>query len=240
MADAYRAKQDTSLPRAVRLLDEDEIQGKIYQTVGVAYRAGDYILAENISPPLRESIENGDLDDLLEPADRKEAEAALSEDPAKGLFIPEHEAERYAMLQYGHRVVEKDQVLELKSAGADGAREALEAAKDDGLDERPQITEQKSFVEVPALADASREQKAAVPEHDNEPVDEEELEARGVEQPPGQPVGRTLARAEGVDPDAGGGGGQRGGGRRRQRPGSSGGGSRSGEGGQSQSQQETK
>jgi len=199
MADAYKVKQDTSLPRALRLLREDEIEGKVYETVGVYYRAGDYVLAENVDPNTREAIDDGQFDAVLESVDRKEAEDGLAAASVeRGVFIPEHEVERYAMVEYGHETVPKDQVLELRAAGADAAKSNLEAAKSDGLDERPQITEQKSFQEVPNIAEVSQGEDAMVPK-DSEHVDEEVLQASQVEQPPGLPVGKTLAAAEGEE-----------------------------------------
>lgn len=204
MADVYQVQADTALPRAVRLLREDEIEGKVYDETGVAYRAGDYVRGDDISP----SVDVSSLEEagLLKSASESDYDEWAAAQTDYSTFIPEHEAERYAMLEYGHQVVERDQVLELKSAGSDAAKEAVEAGREDGFDERPQITEQKSFVETPALAEVSQGDAENVPtggDGKQDPVDEEALEAAGVEQPPGHVVGRALERAEGGDPDSG-------------------------------------
>ena len=198
MADVYQVQADTALPRAVRLLREDEIEGKVYDEQGVAYRAGDYVSSDDISP----SVDVASLEEagLLKSASQEDYDAWAAAQTDYSTFIPEHEAERYAMLEYGHRVVERDQVLELKSAGSDAAKANLEAGKADGHDERPQITEQDSFVETPALADVSRGDAENVPQGETEKVPEEELV--GVEQPPGHLVGKDLAEAEGADESA--------------------------------------
>jgi len=196
MADVYQVQADTALPRAVRLLREDEIEGKVYEETGVAYRAGDFVRAEDISPSV--DVSNLEEAGLLKSASQEDYDSWASAQTEYSTFIPEHEAERYALAEYGHRVVERDQVLELKSAGAEAAKANLEAGKTDGADERPQITEQESFVETPALADVSKGDAENVPQGDHgEPVPEEELV--GVEQPPGHVVGKDLAAAEGAD-----------------------------------------
>lgn len=197
MAEAYRVLADTAIPRALRLVSEDEIAGKQYETEGVSYAAGDVLLAEDITPPLREQAENGDLESLLEPISRSEYDEAknLAGDPQYGVFIPEHEAESVAMREYGHQTVPRDQVLELLSAGADAARETLEAGKEDGADERPALTEP----ERPSLVEVSNDTSGGVNNvpAESEPVDVEVIEAHGVEMPPGIPVGSVKEAAEG-------------------------------------------
>ena len=198
MADTYyKVTGDTALPRAVRVLREDEIEGKVYEETGVAYRAGDVVSADNISP----SVDVDSLKEagLLEDASESDYEAWASAQSDFSVFIPEHEAERYAQKEYGHTVVEREQVLNLRAAGADAAKSNVEASKADGADERPSITEQKSFVETPALADVSRGDVENVPQ-DAEDVPEEALE--GVEQPPGLSVGKAAVEAEGGEAPA--------------------------------------
>jgi hypothetical protein len=202
--DAYKILGDTTFPRPLRTVTTvDNVE--IEETTGQAYAAGEYVLASELSQRDRERAENGELDHLLESV--SEDEALSAREAQVGLFIPEHEVERYAMLEAGHRVIEKDQVLDLRAAGADAAREALEASKDGPDDANPAITEQPSFVEVPAIAQAQLDGEAVLPkDHDREVSDYEVETAQsssdaGVEMPPGLPVGPTLAKAEGADPE---------------------------------------
>ena len=206
MADAYKVLQDTALPRPLRTVTTvDGVQ--IEETTGQAYAAGDYVFAEDLSAATREEADNGDLEAFLEEVDREEAETGRRS-ITSGLHIPEHEVERYALLDAGHRVIERDQVLDLRSAGAEAARANLELSKetDDG---NPQITEQPSFVETPNLADVARGEVENVPvggDGKQEEVDPADIEtaasasSSGVEMPPGLPVGNVLAKAEGADP----------------------------------------
>lgn len=193
MADVYKVKADTSIPRAVRTATTNE-GVEIEETAGQAYSAGDYVLASNMTKQLRERAESGDLDHLLEPSSMDEYEQAVA--LATRVEIPEHEAERYIQIADGRKVVEKDQVVQLRAAGADGARAFQESQKNDKKDERATITEQESFVEVSSIADDD----PVLPKGTDE-VDEDVLEEQGVEVPPGLPVGKTLARAAGDDPD---------------------------------------
>lgn len=203
--EAYKVLQDTSLPRRLRMVTTVDGQ-EIEETTGQAYAAGDYVLRDELSQRDQDRVDNGELEGFLEPVpldEAVEARAVLE----TGLHIPEHEVERYAMLDAGHRVVEKDQLLELRAAGADAAREAVEASKETPEDANPEITEQPSFVEVPSITEAQNEGQAVVPVEGGEEVDLESIEnapsasASGVEMPPGLPVGPTLAKAEGADPD---------------------------------------
>lgn len=209
MADAYKVLADTSL--AYPLRKAVTIEGiEVEETTGVAYAKGDYVFAEEMSSRLRERADNGELDHLLEEADVQEAQEARTA-VVSGLHIPEHEAERYALLEAGHRVIERDQVLALRSAGAEAARDNLELARktDDG---NPQITEQPSFVETPNLVDVgdptTDTENVPVGGGGKQPeVSDAEVEnaksasSSGVEMPPGLPVGPTLAKAEGADPN---------------------------------------
>lgn len=199
MADAYKLKGDASFPSVVRTaVNIDGVE--IDETAGRNYAAGGYVLASNMTQRDRERAENGDLDHLLEPVSLEEAEEALSL-VERQLFIPEHEAESVALIEAGHEIVPKDQVLELKSAGAEEARDALEAAKSDGRDERPNLT----LAEFPSLAEVGRDNEGGtnnVPK-ESEHVSEERLRdapsssaRRGVEQPPGIPVGESKAASE--------------------------------------------
>lgn len=196
--EAYKVIADTSLSRSLRTvtnLDGVEIE----ESTGQAYRAGEYVLASELTARLRERAANGELDHLLEPVSLTEAEEAR-QIVETGLFIPEHEAERFALLDAGHRVVERDQVIDLRSAGAEAAKANLEASRETPADANPGVTENPSFVEVPSITEAQNEGQAVLPK-DAETVDVSEVEAVGVEMPPGLPVGPTLAKAEGADPE---------------------------------------
>jgi hypothetical protein len=190
MADAYRAKIDTSIPKAIRQVDEGIDGQAIYETVGRTYDAGQVVLAEDITPPLREKAENVDLDHLLEPISLDDALAELNA-TSVSVFIPEHEAEAVALADAGHTVVPKDQELELKSAGANAAKTAQEDLKEDDADARPNLTAPVT----PSLAEV--EQGADNVPEDSEHVPDEALV--GVEAPPGVPVGQALAEASGED-----------------------------------------
>jgi len=170
MADAYKVKQDVAIPRAIREADEFADGTVVYETVGHNYPAGSYVLAEEISPDVRERVENGELDHLLEEVDREEAEEYRASEAYAGqygTFVPEHSAEDTILNEYGHETVPRDEVLELQSAGADEAREALEAAKEDDADARPNLS--APFTPGP------KDDEVAVPESD-EPRDEDESE----------------------------------------------------------------
>jgi hypothetical protein len=110
MAEAYKVKQDVSLPRAIReLYDDSQNRGGqvFYQTEGRSYSAGDYVLAEDITPPLRKKAEDGDLDHLLEPVDVEEAREVLDglrRSAHVGSFVAEHAVEAHAMELAGHEV----------------------------------------------------------------------------------------------------------------------------------------
>jgi hypothetical protein len=138
MPDAYRVKQDVSIPRVIGKFGKGE--DATYETEGVNYSAGSYVLAENMTPRDQERASNGDLDDLLEAVDLDEANSGPSSrvgEPEYGIFIAEHEAEAHALEQYGHIVVPNDQALEAQAAGAEYARQYQDAVKEHGLDRRP-------------------------------------------------------------------------------------------------------
>jgi hypothetical protein len=193
MADAYKVKADVSFPKPIRKVDELIDGQEVYEATGVNYAAGSYLLENDLLPRDRERAANGELDHLLEAVDRSEAEDALRVSMVEtGTFIPEHEAERVIFEEYGHEVVPRDQVLELKSAGAEAAKEALEAAKEDDADQRPGLTDP----EVSHFHDESGKGQVALPQ-ESEHVPEENLV--GVEQTPGVPVGPDKAAAEGEE-----------------------------------------
>jgi hypothetical protein len=173
-SDAYKVKQDVSIPRAVRQVDELPDGTKTYETEGRTYAVGDYVLSEDISPPILERVEAGELDDFLEAASLEDAEAAMRAQAGYGTFAAEHSMEAYILDQYGHTVVPREQMVELAAAGNEASAEAAEEAKADGADER----------DLPGL-----------PEDE---VDEENLPD---ERPPGIAVGEALAESKGGGSD---------------------------------------
>lgn len=136
--EAYKVLKDTSLPRALFEVGETANGDKLYETEGRSYAEGDYVLAEDITPPLRERIENGELSHLVVEVDRDEALAALNEGEF-GEFIPEHEVERQALQAAGHRVVSPEDAIKLGSVGAESAAAAQADALATGEDARPNI-----------------------------------------------------------------------------------------------------
>lgn len=158
-AEAYKVLVDTSIPRPIRQIDELHDGTPIYETEARAYRAGDYVLAKDVTPQFREAVSNGEVEGVLEEADLDEANEALNRSEY-GVFAPEHEAERQVLVQAGHDVVSREVVLQLNSAGADTASEALEAAKGEGADERPNLTSPRT----PDLAKSSQDGTTIVPE----------------------------------------------------------------------------
>lgn len=202
MADAYRLLGDASFPKALRKDGGEDLEGNpTYLTEGRNYAEGSYVYADDLTQRDRDRADKGELDHLLEGASRDDADAYY-ELRDRGVFIPEHEAEEVILEQYGHEVVPRDQVLELKSAGSDAAAEAQEAALADGAGDRPGL----SRAEFPSLAEVSRGDADDNVPKDSNAVDEEKLDSalsssvRGVEQPPGVQVGNAKAEQEGADP----------------------------------------
>ena len=172
--EAYEVLQDTSLPRAIREIDELVDGKKIYETVGQNYPAGSVVLADEISPDIRESIEStDDYDHVLRPISRKDALEFRDQQQygdQYGTFVPEHEAEAEILDRYGHETVPRAHTLELNAAGADEAKKALEEAKKDDADARPNLTAPPT----PDLAASSAEGKAVVAD----PKDEDKARGR--------------------------------------------------------------
>jgi len=138
--EAYKITQDTSLPKAINLLYEDEIQGKVYATEGRTYNAGDYVLAEDVAPNVRDAIDDGQYDAVLESASRSDYDEWLTSLEQSLVRVPEHAVEHLALVQDGKRVVDRETAIELRGLGAEDAGKAQEAAKADGADERPNLT----------------------------------------------------------------------------------------------------
>lgn len=168
--EAYKVKADVSFPRPIRKVEDLADGSEVFETEGRNYPTGSYVLSQNLTPRDRKRANDGDLDHVLEPVSSSELEEAYQAQAlvSRGVFVPEHEAERVVLDQAGHQIVERDQVLSLRSAGAESAKEVLAEAKKEGRDERPGLQAVETQ-EVPA----------------------ERLQ--GVEQPPGIPLQDTLS-----------------------------------------------
>lgn len=153
MASAYRLKKDASFPRPIRAADNLADGSVLYETVGENYAAGSYVLAEELTPRDAERAESGDLNNLLEASDKVTAEAyrlnrAHSE--VYSTFVPEHEAERVALQEYGHEVLTRQEATGQSGQSGASAAEAATAVrvgKLSGADRRPGLTAE----EVPVL-----------------------------------------------------------------------------------------
>jgi hypothetical protein len=162
MSDAYKVKKDIAIPRPVAVLAERPDGSRVYATEGRNYGAGSVVFAADVVPDVLERIEGGELDEFLEPVSGDELDDLLTSE--RSLFIPEHEAENVILREYGHETLGKVEQLELNSAGADAAREGIEAARQDGADERPGLT----LPPTTDLAEAAREGKDVVAEPDED------------------------------------------------------------------------
>jgi hypothetical protein len=137
MAKAYRARVDVSFPRVIAVVKRQG-EDDLHETEGVNYSAGSYILEENLTPRDRARAEAGELDHLIEPVDREEADrGGYHDEPEFGVFVAEHEAEAHALEQYGHHVIPREQELEALSSGAQYAADYQRAVRDAGYDRRP-------------------------------------------------------------------------------------------------------
>lgn len=154
MAEAYKVKADVSLPKAVRPLFDGSVAKdglELYQTEGRNYAAGDYVLAEDITPPLRKKAEAGELDHVLEPVDVNEATEVLAELRRASMvssFVPEHATEAHALEFGGHDVEKSDSGESLVSdVPVDKSSEQVLAGAEDVAVE--DTTEAKSHASEP-------------------------------------------------------------------------------------------
>jgi hypothetical protein len=155
MAEAYKVKQDVSLPRAIRPLYDDSVARQdmeLYQTEGRSYKVGEYVLAEDITPPLRKMAEEGELDHLLEPVDYDEASEWLKEQGRYGRvrsFVPEHATEAHALKLGGHEVVESDsgEVLLSEPEVDPSTEQVLKGADEVPLEETTEAKSQSGELE---------------------------------------------------------------------------------------------
>jgi hypothetical protein len=194
MADAYKVIQATTIPKATERLEDDLEGNPRYATQGVLYVEDTYVLESDITPTLREKAANGEFEAFLEPVsleEAKEGQRAVQ----FSTFAPEHEVERVTLSEYGHDVLGRKQILEFNSAGADAAREAQEAAKENDADARPAITEQATFAEVESLADASREGRTVGAQDDPEYAADVDPETDSIQTMPSGVIGGAVKAA---------------------------------------------
>lgn len=202
MADqqAYKVIKDVSLPRQVSGVPVDVLPDgtEVYATEGRTYAEGDFVLSEELTNRDAERAKNGELDQFLEPvsdADYEEVRAQIYALRQYHSRVPEHEAEATIAEQYGHEVRSRQERMEANSAGAEAAKEALEAAKEDGNDERPGLTSPPT----PDLALASREGLTINADHDGERKSSPRRAPRKQKDktPSGAPVGEDKEAGEG-------------------------------------------
>lgn len=124
---AFRVLQDTSLPKALYEAGEAEDGTVLYESEGRSYDADSYVLASDISPPILQSALNGEMDNVLQACPLEEAEEWLRESSFPTV-APEHSVEQEALSRYGNKVLDRDQITELRAAE--------EQAKSDGSDVR--------------------------------------------------------------------------------------------------------
>lgn len=149
---AYRTLRDTSLPKALFYVGETANKDQLYETVGISYPAGSPVLEEDLSPPLRERVNNGELKTLLEEIKREDALTELNA-VERGAFAPEHSVEALALANAGHRILDREQIIELRSLGSKDAAKAQKEAYKNDADARPNL---------PGLPDSSLSTEEAV------------------------------------------------------------------------------
>lgn len=153
MASAYRLLKDVSFPRPIRPAGELADGSVLYETVGVNYATGSYVLESELTPRDAGRAADGELNDLLEASDSAAAEAYRldrTHNETYSTFVPEHEAERVALQEYGHEVLTRQEATGntgQSGVGTGEAAAAVEAAKASGADQRPGLTAES----VPSL-----------------------------------------------------------------------------------------
>ena len=189
---AYRIKQDVAFPKVISKV-KGEGDSAEYEVEGTNYSAGSYITDAEMTPRDKKRAEDGELEHLLEPVDLEEAESYAGNEPQFGIFFPEHEAEAHALKQYGHRIIPKDQQLEIMASDAKFSAEYQAHVKEQGLDRRP-VQEFLAQPEerVPSVVLHGSETPAGVPhnrgpEHEYNEDGEVDTGEDAPRQAPGQP-----------------------------------------------------
>lgn len=184
-ATAYQALHDLTIQRVISRVGEGDDAEVVTESVN--YPAGAAVMADSLTPRDQERAAGGDLSQFLRPLSGDEAQAAASApvgEPEFGVFIAEHEAEAHALEQYGHVVVPEDQAMEAMSAGAEHQAEYQTAAREAGLDARPNLeaSNPANRARVPDEMLQGAETRSGLP-HNRGPVQEQESSAGGEENP---------------------------------------------------------
>ena len=127
MADAYKVLQDTSLPmpiRTVTTVDGVEVE----ETTGVAYRAGDYVLPEELTKAVSDAVEDGELRGHAGGGLRRGGRD-LPERGRRGCSSPSTRSSA-GPARTGQRMIERDQLLGTRSAGCRGRRSVMSESQE--------------------------------------------------------------------------------------------------------------
>lgn len=199
MAKAYRTKRDVSFPRVLSTTGNKEGGDYFEATEGINYAAGGVVPHDSLPSFVKDQIEQGGFDHLLEPIeDDEEAASELEgvQDGEYGVFVPEHEAEAHALYAAGKGVVPKEQAMELGAETEEYHRQYQQAAKEHGLDHRPaqEFLAEAAQERVPEEILTGRETNAGLPyERHPEGFDDAE-EGRQDESPGGDDRQAVRAR----------------------------------------------
>jgi hypothetical protein len=115
----YVAEQDVTAPRVIAT-GRDVDGNEFYETESVPYPEGAVIDDDQLTPELRERLEDGDderLSSLFRHVSESEADRLREEQAAGTAVPPEHEAEAEALAQDGRDVMTREEVVELNPNG---------------------------------------------------------------------------------------------------------------------------
>jgi hypothetical protein len=130
----YVVLKDTSVPRVIA--SGTDAEGREYvEEESATYGTGTVLGDEDVSPSVRERLDDGDehLGSLLKHVSDSEAEKLRAEQAQSQPRIPEHEAEAEVLAQDGQDVLTRDEVTELN---LNGDPEAAEEVEDDASEGR--------------------------------------------------------------------------------------------------------
>lgn len=171
MARYFQVQKDTALPRAYRAVRDNSGTIYDYETEGIAYDAGEVVAEADIDPRVVERWADGDahLNSLLVEVSEADAQKYADDLKVAGqqLRLPEHSVEAYVLssdVDENYVLLNTEQGEELQSAGAELAKEQLEARKEE-INDLPGGADERSAIDfATALGSASRGEKALHPE----------------------------------------------------------------------------
>ena len=139
MANRYfKVEKDTSIPRAYRAVRDNSGTVYDYETEGIAYDAGQVVAEADIDPRVVERFDDGDehLNSLLSEVSAEEASQYDADVKAanQNVRLPEHSVEAYVLasdVEENYALLSSQQGLDLASAGAEQAKDALAARKEE-------------------------------------------------------------------------------------------------------------